>query len=404
MFRVAALLCLLSTVRPAFAVEDGFIYEALKSLRGPLQHHGFAVDNTGAGGRTYTKPTNIGLDLLSTIAAVEKGDEGPSAAREHVRRVLNGLDALRVHHGHFPEYIHLERAGVRAEVKNGEIGYSSIDSAWLHFALSVLEAYYRSSDPALAARLDAFVRGADYRAFLRAGGTRLGFGFSVSALTDEITRQWPNIYDNKNSEARLLVVFLTAIGKIPPEVWSSMSYGFKEYHGLPVADGWKMSAFVEFAGNSYFDEERLAPKTLGVSHRNYLEVSRRLAERRGYVVAGWAPCYGPRDDYQEYGLDNPDVVSPYAAALFTTVDDPAARRNFADVLQFLPSSTTPEPFPDALDPRTGNVVNERALSLDQNLLYHALNKDVLRKLVARTDWYREACRLLRQMDDWHADR
>lgn len=377
------------------------VYAGLKTLRGPAAVHGFAVDNTGLGGRTYTKPTNIGLDLLSTLAAVEKGQEDPFLAREHVRRVVAGLGRLRTYRGLFPEYIQLTDDGVRADVTDGKIRVSAIDSAWLHFALSVAEGYYRKTDPLLARRMGDLVRAADYGLFVHDNRRRFRHGVTLSAADDRILDEWPYDYDNKNSEARLLIVFLTAAGKIPETVWRNMTYTYKEAAGVPVADGWAMSAFVELAANSYFDESRWAARTLGRSHLNYVTASRRIAASRGYRLFGWAPCYSPDDSYKEYGLDNPDVATPYAAALLTTVGAPEASQNFHKLIQFLSSSSGVALYPDALDSRTGAVLNRRALSLNQNLLYHALAKDALRALVGRTDWAEEASRLIARMDDWH---
>ena len=377
------------------------VYAALKTLRSPDASHGFAVDNTGPGGRTYTKPTNIGLDLLSTLAAVERGQEDPFLAREHVRTVAAGLAKLRTYKGLFPEYIKLAADGAFADTDNGRMRVSSIDSAWLHFALSVAEAYYKKTDPLLARKLGDMGRAADYTVFVREGNTRFRHGMTLSSEDDTVLEEWPFNYDNKNSEARLLVVFLTAIGKVPETVWREMTYTYTQAAGLPVAEGWAMSAFVELAANSYFDEGRLASRTLGRSHANYVAASQRIAAERGYKVFGWAPCYSPEDQYKEYGLQNPDVATPYAAALLTTVDAPGASQNFYKLVQSLSSPAGPAPFPDAVDPRTGQVLNRRALSLDQNLLYHALAKDTLRDLVSRTEWAREASRLISRVDEWH---
>jgi hypothetical protein len=360
------------------------------------------VDNTGEGGSTYTKSTNIGFDILSTLVAVERGEETAEAARAHIARMVRGLSFLRRYRGIFPEYIHLNNDGVSADMGGGKIRYSSADSAWLHFAVSVAQAAYEKSDPLLARELGDYVQQADYALFLHDGNRLFRHGVTVSASDEAVEEEWPYSYDNKNSETRLLVVYLTAVGKLPPEVWRNMTYDLVEAGGQTVADGWQLSAFVEMTSNLYFDEARLAPRTLGAAHRNYLAACRKIASDRGHAIYGWAPCYGPDDRYHaEYGLNDPSVVAPYGAALLASTGSREALRNFRKVVEFLPPRSGPLLFPEALDPRTGQVLNPRVLSLDQNLLYQSLARKEVRRLVARAGWSKKARRLIRQMDEWH---
>lgn len=385
--------------RPTLTLGDQ-AYGAVVNLRSGAATYGFPVDNTGYGGNTYTKCTNVGLDILSTLVAVERGQEDPEAARRHLARVAQGLSTLRMYKGIFPEYIKLTAGGVFADNDGGTIRFSSVDSAWLHFALSVASDYYAASDPALAKTMAGFVRQADYTVFLRDSG---GFahGFTLDSVDDRVVKLWDYDYDNKNSEARLLVVFLTAAGKLPEKVWRGMEYRYRRFDGIDVAEGWKMSAFVELAANSYFDEHALAPRTLGASHSNYLAACRRVAAGKNLQFFGWGPCYGPDDRYREYGLEDPSVATPYAAALLSTVDDPEGFRNYRRLLAAITADASGVPFPDALDPATGKTLNRRALSLNQNLLYHALAKRTMRQVVAKARWHRQAERLVKNMDDWH---
>jgi len=377
-------------------------YLALKTLHSPAVAYEFTVDNTGPGGRTYTKSTNIGLDILSTLTAVEQGVEDPQVARDHIATVAKGLSTLRCYEGIFPEYVHIAPDGVFADVSNGRIRFSSIDSAWLHLALSVAEDYYRKKDPVLSQSLGGFVEEAHYGIFLH-DGNKIRHGVTVDSMDNTVVEEWPYNYDNKNSEARLCVVFLTAIGKIPDNVWRDMTYKQTNVFGVSVADGWKLSAFVELTANTYFDEDRLAPMTLGRGHTHYLEACRRVATQRGYSLFGWAPCYNPQDRYQEYGLSNPEVTTPYAAALLTTVGNPLALQNFHKVVKSIKFSVQPMLFPDALDSRTGVVLNQRVLSLNQNLLYQALARDAVQRVMAQSRWYKKAEGLIRKMDLWHCD-
>lgn len=379
------------------------LYEGVKALR-RADAHEFARDNTGEGGDTYTKPTNVGLDILSALVAEEDKHASPQETLAHVLKVMDGVESLKTHRGIFPEYIKLDAGRVYTEEKDGQIRFSSIDSAWLHFALSVAEARYRADRPALALRMKKLLDQADYTVFLHGGGRLFRHGFTLSASTDAVVSvtPWPHNYDNKNSEARVLVPFLVAAGKLPETVWENMFYRWTRLEGLPLAEGWKMSAFVELTGNIYFDEPSLAPGTLGLSHRNYLKAAQKIAADRGFALYGWAPCYGPDDGYTEYGLTRPDAAAPYGAALLTTLDDAKAWENLEKMLQLSSLGNPQKPLPEALDSKTGEILNKRSLSLDQNLLYQAVRKDTVRKLVARTAWAKKARQFLKSMDRQHA--
>jgi hypothetical protein len=376
------------------------LYLGLKAMRSPAVYFEFPADNTGHGGGTYTKPTNIGLDLISSLVAVEAGHESAEISRAHVIRMVEGLEKLDKHLGVFPEFIKLEGTGPFGEVDQGKTRYSSLDSAWLHFGLSVAEAYYRHSEPELAGRMKALIDPAGYAHYVQDEGKSFRHGVTVSTA-GEAAAPWDHKYDNLNSEARVVLAYLTAAGKVPRTVWDSMFYRWTTVQGLPIAEGWHMNAFVEMSGNVYFDEMKLAPKTLSLSHRNYLKACQIIADNEDLVLYGWAPCFNEEDFYSEYGLDRTEVATPYAAALLTTFDDRGAWENFRKMLKFIPSHTPPRPLPDALSSKTGEILNKRALSLDQNLLYHAVNKDIVRRLVARTDWYPRAAELMKGIDERH---
>jgi hypothetical protein len=376
-------------------------YRGVKHFRTGPGTFEFPYDNTGEGGKTYTKPTNIGLDLLSALAAAAHGDDKGRRVRDHVLRVVDGLEHLKTYWGIFPEYIKLEENDVYEDAQDGKVRLSSIDSAWLHFALSVAAAHYKKEDPVLAARMRALVEQADYKkTFVHEDGKRFRHGVTVSTVTGQVVEEWPHDYDNKNSEARLLIAYLVATGKVPASVWDNMFYKYVDWGGLSLAEGWKMNAFVEMTGNSYFSETSLAPDSLGTSHRNYLKAAQRLAGEKELLFYGWGPCFGPEDQYTEYGLERPDVVTPYAAALLTTWENKQAWENLLRLLGTFPSEPA-GPYPDAVDSRTGKIVNRRSLSLDQNLLFHAVVKEDMRRLVAKTPWAKRAAALLKRMDKDH---
>ena len=133
-----------------------------------------------------------------------------------------------------------------------------------------------------------------------------------------------------------------------------------------------------------------------------LRAAQAVAERRGLRLIGWGPSSTPFNDPRgygaEYGLDNPQVASPYAAALMT-IADPATDSAAAESLGLmLGASGEKGSVPDAFDAKYGTVANPRTLSLSQNLLFLAVNHHHVRAMVAESEWYAQAASMLQQTD------
>ena len=351
-------------------------------------------DNTDPWGMSWTKCTNLGIHMLSTLVAEHRGLVEDADAREDIRRIVDILAGLRTHRGIFPENITI-RGGITAEVVDGRSRFSSIDSAWVTLTLSLVQARYKTDDEALAKAAASLIAKQDYRTFVGADGM-MGAGYFVDVATDRKVEDIPFSYKDRNSEARPLVLALVGMNQLPASAWNKTYYRWGSREGVVLAKGWHFSAFVEMTGALFFDEAKLAPKSLGKSHQSYIEASLRVAKRNGHQLWGYAPACDAQNAYAEFGLDRPDSVSPYAAALLTLTDDERAVQNLSQVLNALPRDG--RALPDGLDPRTGAVNCEVARLLDQGLLFLALNADVLRGLVQKTPWYASAERRLKAMD------
>jgi hypothetical protein len=347
-------------------------------------------DNTDPWGMTWTKCTNLGIHLIATLVAEHRGLIQAAEAKQQIRGVVDILSRLRGHRGIFPENIQI-RGGIAGEVLAGRARYSSIDSAWVTVALSLVNARYKSDtdDEAVGLSTDAaaLVARQDYRAFVGADGM-LGAGFFVDVATDTKVEDIAFSYSDRNSEARPLLLALVGMGQLPNSAWDKTYYRWGSREGLPLALGWHFSAFVEMTGALFFDEAKLAPRSLGVSHENYIRASFRVAQRNGHQLWGYAPACDAENAYAEFGLDRPHSVSPYAAALLTMTGNVRAVENLSQVLGGLPDDG--RALADGLDPRTGTVSCGVARALDQGLLFLALNADVVRGLVRKTAWYPSA--------------
>jgi len=387
-----------SSVRPSASKHGALVYRGLEAFRvSPDGRRRVAADNTGPFGRSWSKSTNLGLDLLTQLVAERTALVSAASSADRVDEVLSTLEELRTFRGLFPEFIKLE-GPAHAEVKAGRIRYSTIDSAWVTVALSIASARYRVDRPELTRRAQALIEKQDYSSFLKSN--LLSDGVSIDAVSGAIVEPGRFSYGDRNSEARPLVLALIGLQLLPPTVWDAMSYAWTERASLPVAEGYRASAFVELTGQLFFDEMRLAPHSLGLSHRNYVEASARVARAKQHVVFGYAPSCEPPDGYAEFGLDRPDVVTPYAAAELATTGLPLAAQNLTRVLDALDWSGGP--VADALDPSNAHTVCPTARMLDQSLLFLALNADALRDLARASPWYASAEARLRDMDRTHA--
>jgi hypothetical protein len=384
------------TLRRLQQHHNRVLYRGVLSFRSKHAQGGELIvgDNTDPWGMTWTKCTNLGIDLISTLVAERRGLVAASKAKREIRAVVDVLSGLKTYRGIFPENIVIQ-GGIAAEVVDGRTRYSSIDSAWVTLALSLVEARYRTADRALARHAADLIARQDYRTFVGADGM-LGAGFYVDVATGEKVDTIAFSYNDRNSEARPLVLALLGMGQLPASAWENTVYQWGERDGLQFASGWHYSAFVEMTGALFFDESKLAPQSLGKSHLNYLEASVRVAQRSGHRLFGYAPACDAHNAYAEFGLDRPHAVSPYAAALLTMTGDPRALANFHQVLEALPRDGSP--LADGIEPVSGQVSCPVARVLDQGLMFLALNADAVRGLVQKTTWYPAAESLLRAMD------
>eukprot|EP00825_Cyclidium_porcatum_P008561 TRINITY_DN14273_c0_g2_i1.p1 TRINITY_DN14273_c0_g2~~TRINITY_DN14273_c0_g2_i1.p1 ORF type:complete len:158 (-),score=12.73 TRINITY_DN14273_c0_g2_i1:79-552(-) len=156
-----------------------------------------------------------------------------------------------------------------------------------------------------------------------------------------------------------------------------------------------MSSFTEFTGNIFFDELQLIPTILGLSHIGYINAVRTLASDFNYQIYGFAPCSYIPNQYLEFGLDRHTYATVYAAAVLTTMDFQADEQNLIKILNLLPQDGTP--LPDGMDPTTGSITNQQALTLDITLTFLSIYHKQVRQFVEAAPWYPEVSKKFRQI-------
>ena len=237
-------------------------------------------DNTDPWGMSWTKCTNLGIHMMSTLVAEQRGLVEDVDAREDIRRIVDILGRLRTHRGIFPENIQI-RGGITAEVVDGRSRFSSIDSAWVTLALSLVQARYKTDDEALAKSAAALIAKQDYRTFVGADGM-MGAGYFVDVQTDRKVEDIPFSYKDRNSEARPLVLALVGMNQLPVSAWTKTFYRWGSREGVVLAKGWHFSAFVEMTGAA--DSQGLSWNNLRMFGEG-LRLSRRVAGAHLEVAA-----------------------------------------------------------------------------------------------------------------------
>jgi len=340
----------------------------------------------------YTNVTNIGLQLLSIVAARELELVSPEEAVGRVRKTLDTLEHLETHHGFFFNYYDT------TSLERTSNFISFVDSSWLTAGLMVV----RSAFPELADRATRLIDSGDYRFFYDDVAQQMSHGYYVNVPTRSEYH-----YGVLYTEPRLGSLIAIGKGDAPEEHWFALvrtyppeadwqtqkpeGWRTRTVRGHPVESGtyaWKGLRYVPSWGGSMFealmptlvlDEERWAPKSLGRNDEIHAEVQRRYAtEEIGYPVWGLSPSVIPgQRGYGEYGVKplgslgyGVGAVAPYAAALALGVLPEAATADLRELAERY-DVYGEYGFYDSVDPRTGRVAYEY-LALDQSMIFLSL--------------------------------
>lgn len=340
----------------------------------------------------YTSGTNIGLRLITIVAARELQFISPAEAVEKIRRVLDTLGHLETYKGflfNFYDTTSLERTSNFV---------SFIDSSWLTAGLMVV----RSALPELANECSRLIASTDFGFFYDRATQQISHGYYV----DPGVRS-PYDYGMLYTEARLGSLIAIGKGDVPEAQWFEMvrtfpaecagqlltpratrtkrvygyevAAGYYEWHGLRFVPSWGGSMFEALMPALLLDEQRYAPKSLGENDAVHADIQRRYAgEELAYPVWGASPSAMPRSKgYGEYGVKilgvrgySAGVVTPHAAALALAVTPEAALADLRTLAQRYPIYGE-YGFYDAVDPLAGTVAYQY-LALDQSMLFIAL--------------------------------
>lgn len=395
---------------------------------GADKEHHLVVDHLKIGdfplAATYTSPTNIAMDLLSTVAARELGILSSEKAAERVQAVLKTLQEMKRWKGFFYNYYEV----IRLQVTRPFI--SSVDNGWLAISLVVLRQAFPGK---IAETATVILNGLNFQEFLDPENNQLFIGYDVerNALT-------PYHYGLLVTEARAMSLYAIGKGDLPREHWwflyrtapkawtwqnqipkgrevtqEGVNYfqGYYEDDSRKFVPSWGGSLFEFLMPTIVINEKKFAPKGLGLNDRIVTELQRDYAlKEKKYPVWGISPAAvgsGRRWQYGEYGVKKlsvkgyPDagVITPHVTFLALETLPKDALKNIRQLLKF--DIYGEYGFYDSIT-FPGKRVNRQYLVLDQGMVLipiaNYLRNGVIQKYFHQDSVGKKAEELLKKED------
>lgn len=309
-----------------------------------------------------TSPTNIGLQLLSVVSALDLGFITRSEMIERLERVFRSLERMRRYHGHFFNWYDL------SELRVLEPGYiSTVDSGNFAGHLIALKQACNEilKDPscpvedakrlrAIADRAHAYAIEMDFHFLYDERRKLFSIGYHVGSNTVD-----NSYYDLLASESRLASFIAVAKDDVSVDHWFRLGRSLTATAGTRTLLSWSGSMF-----------EYLMPALvmhtfpftlLDQTHRGCVKRQIAYGTERGVPWGVSESAYAARDrahTYQYKGFGVPDlalkrglskdlVVAPYATVLAMLVEPHQSLKNLA--LLEAEGALGPYGFRDALD-------------------------------------------------------
>jgi hypothetical protein len=370
---------------------------------------GLVVDHLGLGenplAADYTSITNIAMDLLSVVSAMELGFIPQEEARALVGKILDTMQDMRRYKNFFYNYYNTKTLTVTRSY------ISTVDSGWLAIALVVLRQTF-DGDIALAAT--AFLDSFNFGEFMDPENNQMVIGLDVPERNFGTYH-----YGMLVSEARATSFYAIGKGDVPrdhwwylyrtpPAVWNWQTQkpkgkyvkqdgmevfeGYYEHEGKKFVPSWGGSLFEYLMPTLVMDEKKLAPGGLGLNDRVATELQRDYALKdKKYPVWGISPAAmasGRTWRYLEYGVKDlsvkgyPDhqVIAPHVSFLALDSLPDAAIANIRKLLEY--EIYGEYGFYDSLNLRNQKAVLQY-LALDQGMtlvaLCNYLKKDAIKE-------------------------
>ena len=318
----------------------------IEELAGPLTHW-LVPDNYQETPypalATRTSPTNIGLQLLSTVSANDLGFITADDMVVRLERALDSVEKMKKVHGHLLNWYDLADLGVLeppyvSAVDSGNLAGHLVALAAACDAMAEEERDDATRLSEVARRARAIAMAMDFTVFY--DEQRRLFSIGYDARTGKLDA---STYDLLASEARLASFIAVAKDDVPAEHWFHL--------GRSLTSTEQGTALVSWSGSMF---EYLMPVLVMPSRPfSLLDQTHRAAVRRhmAYGKSRGVPwglsesAYNLRDRHETYqyrafgvpdlalkrGLGSDLVVAPYASALALAVEPHEALRNLAQI-------------------------------------------------------------------------
>ena len=319
--------------RPFLLHQAALIWEYFRDWLRP-EDHWLPPDNVQEkpwlGPARRTSPTNIGMALLSCVAAADLELTGRGEATGLIAHILDTLETLPKWKGHLYNWY---ETGQCAPLYPRYV--STVDSGNLRGCLIALrEALYEWGEGDLARWAEALSDAMDLSVLYDRERKLFTIGYDLER--EEFTSGW---YDLMASEARLASYLAVALGEVDPRHWRRLSralVGDNDYCGMA---SWTGTMFEYFMPNLLLPCEQGSLMYESLSFCVYAQKRRgsRTGRPWGVSESGFY-AFDPGMAYQykahgvqalglKRGLDKELVVAPYSSFLALLLAPGSAVRN-----------------------------------------------------------------------------
>ncbi len=283
-----------------------------------------------------TSPTNIGLAMCSSIAAMDMEIISPEDAIEHIEKVVTALEKLPKFNGQFYNWYDTHTLSVMEPPF-----ISTVDSGNLYACLvTVREALLEMGEKALSERVAAIMAGMDFKPLY--DPARGLFYICYDTKADHGAGGW---YDLMASEALLTSYIAVSKGDVPVKHWRRLSRAQLQKDGYRGLASWTGTMFEYlmpeiflpiYRGSLLYESSRfclyvqkhrvLAGKPWGISESAFYSLDSALNYR--YKASGCGALALKR------GQDKDMVVSPYSSFLALRADPAGSVKNLRKLADF----------------------------------------------------------------------
>lgn len=344
----------------------------------------------------YTSPTNIAMDLMAVIAAMDLGIIDQDRAEQRVKDVFSSMKEMKRYKGFFYNFYDTKKLGVTREY------VSSVDSGWLSIALVIVRQAFEGE---IAGQASRFLNAFSFQEFLDTENNQLMVGFDVPPKPDVEMHHYGMLV----SEARATVYYAIGKGDIPKSTWwylfrtappqwkwqtqqpkgkqatapdgTDYFQGYYVVKNRKVVPSWGGSLFEFLMPTLVLKERELAPEGLGLNNRRAVEIQRDYAlNDQKYPAWGISPAAtssGRNWTYEEFGMRylgvkgyrDTGVVTPHVSFLALDALPKDAIKNIRNLLRL--NIYGEYGFYDSYDFKL-NRANPQYLSLDQGMTLVAI--------------------------------